>query len=51
MTVNGSLLTVYTSYVTGAMGAFLPLVSAVIGVFLAFAIANMVRNFIIKTAK
>lgn len=51
MTVNGNLLNIYTDYVTGAMTAFLPLIGAVIGVFLAFAIANMVRNFIIKTAK
>ncbi|MEK7499659.1 MAG: hypothetical protein AAB649_03565 [Patescibacteria group bacterium] len=51
MTVNGSLITIYTTYVTGAMTAFMPLISSVIGVFLAFAIANLVRNFIIKTAK
>ena len=51
MTVNGNLLTIYTTYVTGAMTAFLPLISAVIGIFLAFAVANLVRNFIIKTAK
>lgn len=51
MTVNGSLVTVYTSYVTGAMNAWLPLVAVVISIFLTFAIANLVRNFIIKTAK
>lgn len=51
MTVNGNLVTIYTEYVTGAMDAFLPLISVVIGVFLTFAIANLVRNFIIKTAK
>lgn len=40
MIVNGSLVGVYTTYVTGAMSAFLPLVTVVIGAFLAFAIAN-----------
>jgi len=51
LTVSGNLVTIYTTYVTGAMTAFMPLVSTTIGVFLAFAIANLVRNFIIKTAK
>lgn len=51
LTVSGDLVTIYTVYVTGAMTAFLPLVGAVIGVFLAFAIANLVRHFIVKTAR
>lgn len=51
MEVNGDLLNIYTDYVTGATTALLPLISSVIGIFLAFAIANLVRNFIIKTAK
>mgnify|MGYP001559448811 CR=1 FL=1 len=51
MTVNGNLVEIYTTYVTNAMTAFLPLVGAVIGVFLAFAIANLVVRFIVKTAR
>jgi hypothetical protein len=51
MEVNGDLVEIYTVYVSGAMEAFLPLIGAVVGVFLAFAIANLVRHFIIKTAK
>lgn len=47
ITVNGALVTVYTTYVTGAMNAFLPLLTMIIGVFLAFAIANHLV-FIIK---
>jgi len=48
MTVNGDLLEIYTQYVSGAMSAFMPLITATIGVFLAFAIANLVRHFIMK---
>lgn len=48
MTVNGDLVTIYTSYVTGAVGAFLPLLIMVVSVFLAFAIANQLRHFILK---
>jgi len=48
MTVNGDLVATYTDYVTQAMVAFLPLISAVIGVFLAFAIANQIRHLIMR---
>jgi hypothetical protein len=51
MTVNGDLLLNYKDFVTGAVSAFLPLIATVIGVFLAFAIANLVRHLIIKIAK
>jgi len=48
MTVNGNLLATYTDFVTGAMSAFLPLIGAIIGVFIAFAIANLTRHLIMK---
>jgi hypothetical protein len=48
MTVNGNLVSVYTDYVTSAMSAFLPLIASVIGIFLAFAIANQIRHLIMR---
>jgi len=48
LTINGNLLGEYTTFVTGAVSAFLPLMATIIGVFLAFAIANMVRHLILK---
>lgn len=48
MTVNGNLVSQYTDFVTGAMVAFLPLMGSVIGVFVAFAIANLVRHLLMK---
>jgi len=48
MVVNGNLLATYTDFVTSAMVAFLPVIGAVIGVFLAFAIANQVRHLIMR---
>lgn len=48
MVVNGSLVTVFTTYVTSSMSAFLPLMGAVIGVFLCFAIANQLRHLIMR---
>lgn len=50
MTVNGDLVAEYKDFVTDAMGAFLPLIAIVIGIFLAFAIANQVQ-FLIKKMK
>lgn len=46
--VNGDLLGTYTEFVTGAIAAFMPLMATVIGMFLAFAIANMLRHLILK---
>jgi len=51
MTVNGDLVDAYTSYVTGAVNAWLPLISMVIGIFLSFAILNLIRHFILKAGK
>jgi hypothetical protein len=48
MTVNGDLVNVYKEYVTDAMVAFLPLIGSVIGIFLAFAIANQIRHLIMR---
>jgi hypothetical protein len=48
MTVNGDLVGTYTTFVTHAMVAFLPLMGAIIGLFLAFAVANSVRFLIMK---
>jgi len=48
MSINGDVLGAYKSYVTDATTALLPLVGMVIGLFLAFAIANMVRHLILK---
>jgi len=42
---SGALVTLQT-YVQGALGAFLPLLTTVIGVFLAFAIARMLQFYI-----
>jgi len=41
----------YVDAVAASMSAFLPLLSATIGIFLAFAVANSVRFFIQKTVR
>ena len=51
MTVNGDLVEIYTGFVSDGMTAFLPLMGAVIGLFVAFAIANQVRFIIQKLVK
>jgi len=48
MNVNGDILSAYSNYVTDSVSAFIPLVATVIGIFLAFAIANMLRHLILK---
>ena len=48
MTVTGNLVVIYKGFVTSAMVAFLPLMGAVIGIFIAFAVANQLRYFIMK---
>lgn len=50
-TVNGSLVSEFTSFVANGFGAFLPLVTVVIGVFLAFAIADKVRFISYRAVK
>lgn len=40
----------YVDAVSNGMNAFLPLIGATIGIFIAFAIANMLRFFLQKTA-
>jgi len=46
-----ALFNAYISYQTQAISAFLPIISTVVGVFLAFAIANSVRFLILKSLK
>jgi uncharacterized membrane protein len=49
ISVESGFVANYVDAVTSAVGAFLPLISATIGIFLAFAIANSLRHFIQKT--
>lgn len=51
MTVNGDLLQAHIDYVTGAVQAFLPLIAVIAGVFVAFAIINMLRFTIVRLVK
>ena len=51
MTVNGDILATHIDYVTGAVSAFLPLIATVAGVFIAFAIINLLRFTIVKLIK
>lgn len=51
MTVNGDILQSHVEYVTGAVGAFLPLITTIAGLFIAFAIVNLLRFTIIKLVK
>jgi len=51
MTINGNILTAHIDYVTGAMQAFLPLIAMISGVFIAFAILNMLRFTIVRAIK
>ena len=48
LNVEANLFSEYQASVSSSIDAFLPLMGAVIGVFLAFAIANMLRHFILK---
>ena len=43
LTVNGDLVSAFSGFVGQAMNSFVPLLAAVIGLFLAFAIADRVR--------
>jgi len=51
MTVNGDLLQTHVEYVSGAVGAFLPLITTIAGLFVAFAIVNLLRFVIVKLVK
>jgi hypothetical protein len=51
LTVNGDLVALFTGFVGQAMNSFVPLLTAVIGLFLAFAIADRVRFSIGKMVK
>ncbi len=51
MIINGNLVAIYVSYIQGAVGALLPLIATVIGVFITFAIANSLRFFILRLVK
>lgn len=51
MTINGDILASHIQYVTGAVQAFLPLVTMIAGVFIAFAIVNALRWTIVKFIK
>lgn len=51
MTINGDLLGQFITYQSTVITALLPLLTAVIGIFLTFAIANSLRFFIQKVVK
>jgi hypothetical protein len=44
--VDSGLLVTLQLYIQGALNAFLPLITAVIGLFIAFAIARMLQFYI-----
>lgn len=50
ITVEAQFIETYVDAVSTTFNAFLPLFGATVGIFLAFAIANMLRFFIQKTA-
>jgi len=49
--IETAFITAYIEAVGQAFTAFMPLWSATVGLFLAFAIANMVRFFLSRTVK
>lgn len=51
MTINGDILQSHIDYVTGAVQAFLPLIAVIAGIFIAFAILNLLRFTIMKMVK
>lgn len=51
ITANGDLVAAFTGFVSQAMNAFLPLLAAVIGLFLAFSIFDRVRFIIGRMLK
>jgi len=48
ITVNGDLVAQFGTLLATTVQAFLPLLAAVIGVFLAFAIARQLKGFIMR---
>lgn len=48
LTINGDLLLTFKEFAGSAVVALLPLWGVIVGVFIAFAIANMVRHLILK---
>ena len=50
-TIEIGVVELYRDVVTEAVGAFLPLLAVTIGVFIAFAIANMLRFYILRMVK
>lgn len=50
-TIESSFITTYVESVGQAFTAFLPLWSATVGLFLAFAVANMIRFFLSRSVK
>jgi hypothetical protein len=51
LTVNGDLVPLFATFVGQAMNSFLPLFAAVVGLFIAFAIAERIRFAIGKMIK
>jgi len=51
LTVNGNLVTLFTGFVGQSMNSFVPLLAAVIGLFLAFTIADRVRFVVGRMVK
>lgn len=51
LTVNGDLVQLFSGFVGQAMNSFVPLLAAVIGMFLAFAIADKLRFVLGKMIK
>jgi len=51
LTVNGDLVTLFSGFVGQAMNSFLPLLASVIGLFLAFAVADRLRFLIPRMLK
>lgn len=51
ITISGDLVAQYTAMASGVVQAFLPLLAAVIGVFLAFAIGKQLKAFIMRLVR
>lgn len=51
MNINGDILSTHVEYIQGAIAGFLPLIAMFAGIFLSFAIINMLRYTILKMVK
>ena len=51
LTVNGDLVALFANFVGVAMNSFIPLLASVIGLFVAFAIADRVRFIVGRMIK